>query len=141
MARLHAWRDLARMSRKARPEAYTAIQAGIGARIRSVREVYDIGQAETARVLGIHQSTLAKIERGTRTPSIFNVIEIANRFRVSADFLLRGHLNAKTDEEVGLLLAAKVPHAVLPRTRTDRGTDTDRAGGKYRPPKAPKGSS
>ncbi|HET6610149.1 MAG TPA: helix-turn-helix transcriptional regulator [Rhodopila sp.] len=112
------------MSRTARPPAYSDIQAEIGARIRQVREIYEIDQAELARALEIDASTLNKIEKGTRSPSIFNIISLANRLRVSADFLLRGQLVARMDEELALHLAAKHPNLAPPiRRGKDRGID------------------
>ena len=111
------------MSKTARPEAYTLIQAGVGQRIQWVREMLMPNRAECARLLGVDKSTLAKIESGERAASIFNIIELANRFRCSTDFLLRGLLIAKTDEELALALAARHPELVLPPKRmgSDKG--------------------
>lgn len=115
------------MSKHARPEAYSIVQKGVGTRIGWVREILMPNRSELARLMGIDASTLAKIEDGTRAPSIFNVIEIANRLRVSTDFLLRGLLTARTDEELALELAARHPDLVLQRARNDRSKDMDPA--------------
>ena len=123
------------MSRQARPEGVTLIQAGVGQRIRWVRELLIPNRSEAARLLGIDPSTLAKIESGDRAPSIFNVIEIANRFRVSTDFLLRGLLIAQTDHELALTLAARHPELVLPRDYTDRDMGKDQGDGKSPQPR------
>jgi len=125
------------MSRQPRPEAYSVVQRGVGERIRWVRETVIPNRSEAARVLGIDPSTLAKIESGERPPSIFNVIEIANRFRVSTDFLLRGLLVARTDQELALTLAAKHPELVLPPEHMRTDTDTDRGADKSPPPRTP----
>ena len=125
------------MSRTARPEAYSAVQAAVGTRMRWVREALGLGGAEAARLLGVHQTTLNKIELGERAASIFNVIEFSARFRVSTDFLLRGQLSGKTDEELALVLAAQHPEIVL---RRESGTAPDSPGtskpaGKHRQPR------
>lgn len=114
-----ALRDRGKMSKQSRPAAYTAVQKQVGERIRLVREQIIPNQREAAEVLGVDPSTLNKWEAGTRPPSIFNVIEMANRFRVSTDFLLRDLLIAKTDEELALRLAALRPSAVPPPERRD----------------------
>src|SRR5689334_17065802 len=101
------------MVKTARPEAYSAVQAAVGTRMRWVREALDIGQAEAARLMGIHSTTLAKIEVGTRAASVFNLIEFSVRFRVGGDFLLRGVLNEGTDKDLALKLAAMHPEVIL----------------------------
>ena len=117
------------MSKTARPEAYTAIQKDIGERIGWVRELIEPNRYEAARTLGLDPSTLAKIESGDRAASIFNIISIANRYRVTADFLLRGVMSARMDEELALKLAALHPELVLPElgkaARTGTGQDAD----------------
>jgi len=96
------------MSKVKRPDAYTEVQRRVGERIQWVRELVMSNRSEAARLLGIDQSTLAKIENGDRPPSIFNVLQIANRFRVTADYILRGDLRG-CDEELALRLAALHP--------------------------------
>jgi transcriptional regulator with XRE-family HTH domain len=118
------------MSKTARPDAFSYVQQGVGARIRWVRELAIPNRSEAARLLGVDPSTLAKIEDGTRAPSIFNVIEIANRFRVSTDFLLRGLLVARTDEQLALHLAAQHPELVRQLEGTFQNRDTGQAGGR-----------
>lgn len=122
------------MSKQARPESYTLVQKGVGARIAWVREILMPNRSELARLMGVDPSTLAKIEDGERAPSIFNVIEIANRFRVSTDFLLRGLLTAQTDHELALELAARHPELVLQHPRTGESTGRDQASDRSHPP-------
>ena len=117
------------MSKTARPEAYTAIQRSIGERIGWVRQLIEPNRYEAARTLGLDPSTLAKIEAGTRSASIFNIISIANRYRVTTDFLLRGVMSARMDEEISLKLAALHPELVLPRQGTASHTGKDQEGG------------
>jgi len=112
------------MSKTPRPPSFTEIQEQIGDRIRQVRELYGIEQAELARALEVDPSTLNKIEKGKRAPSVFNIISLASRLRVSTDFLLRGQLVPQIDEEVALQLAARFPNLVPP-IRKVRGKDMD----------------
>jgi transcriptional regulator with XRE-family HTH domain len=126
------------MAKTSRPDAFTQVQKGVGQRIAWVREIVMPNRAEAARLIGVDPSTLAKIESGDRAPSIFNVLEIANRFRCSTDFLLRGLLTAQTDMEMALALAARHPELVLPpeyrEERMGSGTDA----GTHQPPKRPR---
>ena len=123
------------MSRTARPESYTAIRVKIGERIGWVRELVMPNRTEAAETLGMDPSTLAKIESGDRTPSVYQIIEFANRFRVSTDFILREMLTARTDEELALKLAALHPEVVLQPESTETGTDKALASGKRQRPK------
>jgi transcriptional regulator with XRE-family HTH domain len=115
------------MSRTARPQAYTALQKKIGERIQWARELVVPNRSEAARILGLDPSTLSKIEDGTRAPSIFNIIELANKLRVTADYLLRGHITSRMDEEMALKLAALHPELILSHGRKEPGTDMAQA--------------
>lgn len=106
-----AW-QIAAMSKTARPDSYSAVQRDIGRRITWARELVGWNINEAAEILGIHRSTLSKIEKGERAASIFNVISLANRLRVSTDYLLRGLLTARTDEEMAHLLVKYHPELV-----------------------------
>jgi transcriptional regulator with XRE-family HTH domain len=112
--------EIGKMSKTPRPPSFTEIQAEIGARVRQVRELYGLGQAELAAALEVDPSTLNKIEKGSRPPSVFNIISLANRLRVSTDFLLRGQLVGQMDQEVALQLAALNPDWVPPIGKDSR---------------------
>lgn len=114
------------MSKTPRPEAYTDLQEQIGQRIAWARELVFPNRSELARIMEIDASTLAHIEAGSRSPSIFNVIELSNRLRVSTDYILKGLLTSRTDEEMALRLAAFHPELVLGRVGKVEGTDTGR---------------
>ena len=83
-----------------------------------------LGQTELAEALGMDQSTLNKIENGKRPPSVFNIIALANRLRISTDYLLRGQLIPQMDQEISLQIAVQRPEAVPPIRRA-RNRDTD----------------
>ncbi|QDH16797.1 helix-turn-helix domain-containing protein [Swingsia samuiensis] len=113
------------MAKYKRSTSLHVLQRAIGTRIAWARELVIPNQSECARLLGVDASTLNKIERGDRAPSIFLITALSNRLRVSTDFLLKGVLNGRTDEELALRLAALHPELVL--QRQDMVQDKDRS--------------
>lgn len=99
------------MSKHARPKSYSDVQAAVGRRIQWARELVEPNRAEFARVMGVHISTLGKIEDGTRAPSIFNILEICHRLRVSADYILCGSLRG-VDGELAAVLVTRHPELI-----------------------------
>lgn len=102
------------MAKTSRPAAYSEVQRQIGERIRRARMFVMPNRSEFARILGVDTSTLAKIESGDRPPSVFNVIDIARRLRVSTDYILLGSMRG-VDGELAALLAAEYPDMVPDR--------------------------
>lgn len=117
------------MAKNKRPDSLAIVQRAIGTRITWARELVFPNQSECARLLGVDASTLNKIEKGDRAPSVFLIMSLSNRLRVSTDFLLKGVLNGRTDGEMALRLAALHPELVLQQQdtvfRTDRNTPYD----------------
>ncbi|MBM3097698.1 helix-turn-helix transcriptional regulator [Gluconobacter cerinus] len=113
------------MAKHKRSDSLTILQRAIGTRIAWARELVIPNQSECARLLGVDASTLNKIERGDRAPSVFLIAALSNRLRVSTDFLLKGVLNGRTDEELALRLAALHPELVL--QRQDMALDKDKS--------------
>lgn len=117
------------MAKNRRPDSLAIVQRAVGQRITWARELVFPNQSECARLLGVDASTLNKIEKGDRAPSVFLIMSLSNRLRVSTDFLLKGVLNGRTDEEMALRLAALHPELVLQQQdkayRTDRSTSSD----------------
>ena len=93
------------MSRTKRPVSVVDIQKAVGQRIRWAREEVCPNRAEFARLMGVDRTTLQKIEDGNRAPSVFNVLEIADRLRLSTDYILRGTLRGLDGEIAGRLVA------------------------------------
>lgn len=114
------------MSRVSRPQSYTAVQKEIGKRIQWVREMAEPNRAEFARIMGVDKSTLAKIEAGERAPSVFNVLDLAHRLRVSTDYILTGSLRG-VDGEMAALLAHAHPDLLPDRPNTATPIDTSPA--------------
>ena len=73
----------------------------IATRIRTMREEAKLTQAELAKQLGITRSGVNAWEMGISVPSTQYVVEIAQFFKVSTDYLL-GVQSSKTIDVSGL---------------------------------------
>lgn len=64
---------------------------GFGERLRRLRKDRDITQGQLAEVIGVVPSAVGKYERIPQSyPSVEALIEIADYFNVSIDYLLKG---------------------------------------------------
>lgn len=64
---------------------------GFGERLRRLRKDLDITQSQLAEVLGVVPSAIGKYERIPQSyPSVDALIKIADYFKVSIDYLLKG---------------------------------------------------
>ena len=59
----------------------------IGSRMKELREVSHLSQAEVAKLCGSNQSTIARIESGQTAPTLKILIWWADFFDVSLDYL------------------------------------------------------
>ena len=66
----------------------SVLAEAIGARIRTLREQRRWSQAALCITLGIHTSKLSKYENGEHLPPHLTLVQIADAFGVSVDFLL-----------------------------------------------------
>ena len=71
-------------------------------RIKFLRESNDMTQSELARQLGITRSSVNAWEMGISIPSTQYIIELANIFSVSTDYLLLGESTSATISIEGL---------------------------------------
>lgn len=71
-------------------------ESPIGQRIYDLRIERDIQQGELANAVGLHQSVLNRIEKGTRPARDIEIAAIASFLQVSSDYLLG--LNAVQQE-------------------------------------------
>lgn len=120
------------MAKTKRPVSVTATQRQIGETVRWVREAYGMEGAEAARVLGIDPSTLNKIERGTRAPSIFFLLEFARRLHVTVELLATRRPTGLEDSRVVAALAAAHPAIGLGTRTREADKDTERRAGTVR---------
>lgn len=73
----------------------------VAERIKSLREQQNKTQAELAKILGITRSSVNAWEMGVSVPSTQYVVELANIFEVSTDYIL-GVKNSATISVAGL---------------------------------------
>jgi len=79
--------------KRARPKKSKSTQIdlpAIGRRIRETRG-FDTTQEDFARRIGIAQSYLSSLERGTKEPGAAVLLAISREFGVSIDWLLTGN--------------------------------------------------
>ena len=68
-------------------------------KIKYLREEKKITQAELAKILGITRSSVNAWEMGISVPSTQYIVELANIFQVSTDFLLGRDVSATISTE------------------------------------------
>ena len=64
------------------------IHSTIGQRIYDLRIEHDVQQGELSKAIGLHQSVLNRIEKGTRPARDTEIISISRYFNVCTDYLL-----------------------------------------------------
>lgn len=74
----------------------------IGQRIKDLREASHLSQAEIAKICGSSQATVAKTETGKTPPSVKLLLQLADYFDVSMDYLC-----CRTDQPQGKLYECK----------------------------------
>ena len=65
----------------------------IGSRIRAKRLMQNISQEKLAEIAGVGTTHISHIETGNTMPSIKTFIAIINALNISADELLRNHMD------------------------------------------------
>jgi len=122
------------MPNQPRPVSYKDLTKVIGQRIRWARELVEPNRAEFARAMGVDRSTIRDIESGRRTPSIFNIIEISHRLRVSEAYILYGSLR-DVDGELAGKLALRHPELVAGGPSSDTPSRGGSANTSHQPKK------
>lgn len=69
----------------------------IADRIKDLREINSMTQSDLAKRLGITRSSVNAWEMGISVPSTQYIVELANTFGVSTDYLLCVHRSASID--------------------------------------------
>lgn len=83
----------------------------VGARIRALREVYDLNQEDFGRKIGVGKTAVSNWEVGLRRPGPEDSFQIVSEFKVTFDFIFRGDvmrlekwladaLSSKLDESI-----------------------------------------
>lgn len=69
-----------------------------GKRLLQLRESRSLDQIQLGEILNLSRSTISAYEQDKRSPSPDTIILIANYFKVSTDFLLKGEVKNEEDE-------------------------------------------
>lgn len=80
----------------------------VGDRIRNLRETREMSQIELAKIIGINNSVLSRIESGKRDVEDFLLVKFAEYFKVTSDYLL-GRTNAPSPRELPDTVAPYLP--------------------------------
>ena len=71
-------------------EEKTKPETPITINLQNLRKQNKLSQKELADILQVKQATISNWEKGTREPSIKDIIKIKQYFKISADYLLTG---------------------------------------------------
>jgi len=79
----------------------------IGERIKELRKSYNMTQQELGKLLNVTKVSVCCYETGTRTPSLETLIDLANVFQVSLDYLVGNDAFVVSDsnEKFGLAMS------------------------------------
>jgi transcriptional regulator with XRE-family HTH domain len=125
------------VSKKARPLSTHIIAEQVGERIQWVRELIEPNRAAFARIIGVDRAVLRGMESGRRPPSIYAVIALAHRLRVSTDYILTGSLRG-VDGELAAKLIALHPELLASSNQINgHSSDTPHRGGGPNTPNQP----
>lgn len=76
-----------------RKHSNTAAAANFGIKLRTLRQQRNLSQLDVARQLGLaRQGYVSNLEMGRKAPSLRLVVQIADLFNVTADYLLRDEI-------------------------------------------------
>lgn len=75
----------------------------LGKRIRTERQQLNLTQEQFAELIGVSSTYIGFIERGERSVTLEKLIQIANAFHVSVDYLLTDSVEASVDNNFALL--------------------------------------
>ena len=76
------------------------LMLSLGNRIKQARERIGITQEELADSIGVSRTTIARYELGEIEPKLRNLVALAERLAVSADYLLG--VNRMNSQQLGL---------------------------------------
>lgn len=76
---------------------------GLGKRLQQKRAGLKISQKEAAGVIGVSASIISNYESGERTPSVENLMALANLYKCSTDYLLGLEKTSSVTVDVSML--------------------------------------
>lgn len=76
---------------------------GLGERLQQKRAGLKISQKEVAGVIGVSASIISNYESGERTPSVENLMALANLYKCSTDYLLGLEKTSSVTVDVSML--------------------------------------
>lgn len=76
---------------------------GLGERLQQKRAGLKISQKEAAGVIGVSASIISNYESGERTPSVENLMALANLYKCSTDYLLGLEKTSSATVDVSML--------------------------------------
>lgn len=76
---------------------------GLGERLQQKRAGLKISQKEAAGVIGVSASIISNYESGERTPSVENLMALANLYKCSTDYLLGLEKTSSVTVDVSML--------------------------------------
>lgn len=97
----------------ARKEAELRLQKAVGQRLKAVRDVLGLNQADFGRRAKLAENTYNMIELGKRMPSILVAIALCDAHRLTLDYIFRGDtgdLPHGMGRAVDAMLAARSEH-------------------------------
>lgn len=76
---------------------------GLGERLQQKRAGLKISQKEAAGFIGVSASIISNYESGERTPSVENLMALANLYKCSTDYLLGLEKTSSVTVDVSML--------------------------------------
>lgn len=70
----------------------------IGGRIAAIRAKEKLTQEKFSEMIGMTPNRVSRIENGHRYPNLWEVAEIAKKFRVSTDYIIFGNLCCQSSQ-------------------------------------------
>lgn len=71
----------------------------IGERIRECRKLKRMSQSELAEAIGVSDNTISNMETGNNNVKLENIEKVADFFKVSLDYLVKGVGQAPSDDD------------------------------------------
>lgn len=84
----------------------TKQKSAVGPRLRLARENAGLSQGQVAKMLGLHRPSVSEMEAGNRRISAEELVQLAEIYEVSIDWLTRG-ADEQSPDQARIELAAR----------------------------------